>query len=277
MTLKVNKPAEELKDDTAVVEQVSAAEAEPDATAEAVEVEPAEAEPAAEAPAPTETKAVATYKENLPAQEGLTQGLQAMLEDLRKNGFEGVGLEFGTFPLLSLDKGEFKINDKEIGKAVFQVTPLSSVKKYCYRNEAKTAPLNDKDKEQVWEESEGAHLEPGSQAAMRIAEWAEKGWTYSVSEYVNVLVHVFQMPAAPEYENAWVMLSIPPTSKRAYSAAALKCKTNGYDPHECLLEVSVGEKIKGNRGDWYPWNFAAKGSLKKFGLKLSFGVKNEDF
>ena len=278
MVLKTTKPTEELKDDENVVETVKAVEDLEPSEAETSEVETlaqsheedVTEDSAGESSSSTE---VAQKQENLPVTSGQSEGLKAILEDLRRQGFDGIDLEFGTFPLLSLDKGEFKINDKEVGKATIQGTALTSTRKYCYRNEGAA----DKDKEQVWEESPEAHLIPNSEVAKRIAEWEAKGWSFTISEYVNILFHVFSFPAAPEYAGSWVMLSVPPTSKKSYSAAAIKCKTNGYDVHQCLMEITVGEKIKGNRGDWYPWNFAVRGSLKKFGLKVSFGVKNEDF
>ena len=276
------KPTEEMKDSAGVVETVKGGETAVSSQPEVISAAQNGSEVVDDGAAGASTAEVvdnrtaqmpANPQQNLPVSASVSSGLSGILADLTKSGFTGVGIEFGTFPLLSLDKGDFKVNEKDLGRITFQCTPLASTPKYCYRNTG----ASQKEEDTVWSDTPDAHFDPESAVSKKIKEWSTKNWGWEQKEYLNVLAHVFLMPNAPELENTWVMLSVPPTSKKAFSGAAIKCKTHGYDPHECLFEVSVGDKIKGAQFDWNPWVFNVKGSLRKFNLSVSLGTRNEDF
>lgn len=199
-----------------------------------------------------------------------------LIEDLKASGQEGLEMGFGVFPIVSLDKGEFKIGDKEIGSDDFDVVPLSSQAKFAYR----TTNVAEKDADVVFSDTDTAHLDPNHPVAQRIAEWKMKfpdsGW--EAKKYLDVYCYVVSMPAGfEEYEGQVVVLSVAPTSVKRYTNACVTVMGKGYKPHEAVFRVSRGEKVRGEF-DFYPWDFRALGSCRKLGVEVKFGgQRDEDF
>lgn len=198
-----------------------------------------------------------------------------MIEELAAEGQEGLEMGYGVFPMLSMDKGEFKLGDEDIGDDAFRGVPLYSVPKFAYR----TTGVSDKEVEAVFADSDQEHLVPGSAVAERLREWKQK-WPdsgFDIKKYQNVYFYLTDIPAKPEMAGQLVVLSVSPQSIKHYTRATLFAKSKGYAAHECVFEALVGEKVRGDF-DFYPWDFKCLGSCKKFGVEVTFGSKrDEDF
>lgn len=311
MVLKVNRPSVDMaatkqSEETGgeIIEQTAQAQAQPEPEVEVVnspepEVTGEVVDEEAEAPSGTVEEAAETAQASTTANsdaprevatrnESSQQVAQAtgsttstenffqkMLEDLKKEGQDGLELGFGVFPVIALDKGEFKIGDEDLDDQPFAVVPLSSTPKYAYR----TTGIPDKEVEVAFADSDREHLDPNSAVSAKLLEWKEK-WEnsgFEIKKYQNVFCYVTDMPAKPDLVGQIALLSVSPQSVKRYTNACIAVKGRGYAAHECVFQVGVGEKIRGDF-DYYPWDFKALGSCKKLGVEVKFGgVRDEDF
>lgn len=212
----------------------------------------------------------------IPREPGAAENFfKNMIEELIGDGQEGLEMGYGVFPVISLDKGEFKVGDEDISDDDFEGVPLMSKPKYAYRQ----TNVPEKEAEVVFADSDRAHLVEGGPVAERLAEWKVKfpESAYDIKKYQDVFFFVTRLPAKPVLEGQLVQLSVAPTSVKVYTRACLTAKGKGRAPHETVFKVGVGEKIRGDF-DYYPWSFECIGSCKKLGVEVSFGTKvDEDF
>ena len=199
--------------------------------------------------------------------------MQTIMDQLQEEGQEGLELGFGVFPMLSMDKGEFKIGDTDIGDTPFAGVPLHSVPKYAYR----LTGVADKDADVVFADTDQEMKDPESMVSKRVLEWKEKfpGSDVDIKKYQNVVFFLSDIPGAPEYQGRIVILSVSPQSIKHYTNACITVKGRGYSAHECVFQVLVGEKVRG-QFDFYPWDFKALGSCKKLGVEVTFGGERDE-
>lgn len=198
-----------------------------------------------------------------------------MIAELAAEGQEGLEMGYGVFPMLSMDKGEFKLGDEDLDDQPFNGVPLYSAPKYAYR----TTNVSEKEVEVVYADTDQEHKDANSTVSSRLLEWKQKwpdsGW--EIKKYQNVYFYITSMPAKPEMEGQLVVLSVSPQSIKHYTRATLFAKSKGYAAHECVFQCLVGEKVRGDF-DFYPWDFKCLGSCNKFGVEVNFGGKrDEDF
>lgn len=256
-------------------------EPEPQAQREPVTIdnEPEQQEAAAEPEAkPQQSQAVATRQESTAvstAARGSENYFKQLIEKMAEDGQEGLEMGFGVFPVISLDKGEFKVGDEDMGDSSFQGVPLMSKPKFCYR----TTGVTDKDAEVIFADSDSEHLDERSAVSAKLLEWKEK-WensSWECKQYQDVFIYVTKCPDKPELEEQLCQLSVAPQSVKLYTRACLQATGRGRKPHECVFEVGVGEKIRGEF-DYYPWAFKAIGSCQRLGVTVNFGgTVDEDF
>ena len=292
----VVEPAATVAEAAAEVVEEPAAKAEPETKADAeepvVETAAAAAEPVVETVAEQEAQAAAAA----PAADSSSRAVaeqpkggavvvapadtqnyfQKLLNELEADGQVGLELGFGVFPMISLDKGEFKVGDEEIGKVAFNFVPLLSKPKFAYR----LTMVPDKDQDAIFADSDRAHLDPDSPVSARIVEWKEKhpGSSFEVKTYQDVFAFISEFADKPELQGQICILSVAPTSVRRYTRECITVKGKGYAPHECVFNAFVGAKVRGDN-DYYPWEFKALGSCKKLGVVVTIGtgVKDEEF
>lgn len=260
-------------------ETAQAAEAEQPAEvveAEVVEPEVEQPKAQAESPAAPESTAVAVKAEGgavaLLGASAAGNHFAKMIAELAGEGQEGLEFGFGVFPLLSLDKGEFKVGDEDIGKGSFKIVPLLSKPKFAYR----TTGVSEKDSEVVFADTDQEHTKPNSAVSAKILEWKDKlGAGWEVKQYQDVFAYIVKYEDKPELEGQLCQLSVAPTSVKLYTRACLTVKQKGYQAHECVFEVGVGEKIRGEF-DYYPWSFKALGSCRKLGVEVAIGGKVDE-
>ena len=196
-----------------------------------------------------------------------------MIDQLIGDGQEGLEMGYGVFPVISLDKGEFKVGDEDVGDDEFEGVPLMSKPKYAYRQ----IGVPEKDAEVVFADSDRAHLEPGNPVAERLAEWKVKApeSSYEIKKYQDVFLYLTRFPGKPVLEGQLVQLSVAPTSVKIYTRACLTAKGRGRAPHETVFKIGVGEKIRGEF-DYYPWSFECIGSCQKLGVEVKFGAEVDE-
>ena len=236
-------------------------------------------EAAAEAkPVESVTQQVAVRNEStavaVPREPGAAENFfKNMIDQLIGDGQEGLEMGYGVFPVISLDKGEFKVGDEDIGDDDFEGVPLMSKPKYAYRQ----IGVPEKDAEVVFADSDRAHLEPGNPVAERLAEWKVKApeSSYEIKKYQDVFLYLTRFPGKPVLEGQLVQLSVAPTSVKIYTRACLTAKGRGRSPHETVFKVGVGEKIRGEF-DYYPWSFECIGSCQKLGVEVKFGAEVDE-
>lgn len=236
-------------------------------------------EAAAEAkPVESVTQQVAVRNEStdvaIPREPGAAENFfKNMIDQLIGDGQEGLEMGYGVFPVISLDKGEFKVGDEDIGDDDFEGVPLMSKPKYAYRQ----IGVPEKDAEVVFADSDRAHLEPGNPVAERLAEWKVKApeSSYEIKKYQDVFLYLTRFPGKPVLEGQLVQLSVAPTSVKIYTRACLTAKGRGRAPHETVFKIGVGEKIRGEF-DYYPWSFECIGSCQKLGVEVKFGAEVDE-
>lgn len=242
-----------------------------------IDNEPEQQEVAAEAK-PQQSQAVANRQESTAvstATRGSENYFKQLIEQMAQDGQEGLEMGFGVFPVISLDKGEFKVGDEDMGDSSFQGVPLMSKPKFCYR----TVGVTDKEAEVIFADSDTEHLDERSAVSVKLAEWKEK-WessSWECKQYQDVFLYVTKCPDKPELEEQLCQLSVAPQSVKLYTRACLQATGRGRKPHECVFEVGVGEKVRGEF-DYYPWAFKAIGSCQRLGVTVNFGgTVDEDF
>lgn len=240
------------------------------------EAEHAQAE-AAERSTESVTQAVAVRSENTAvavAGTGATENFfKNMIEGLIGDGQEGLEMGYGVFPVISLDKGEFKVGDEDIGDDEFEGVPLMSKPKFAYRQTG----VPEKEADVVFADSDRAHLDAGGPVAERLAEWKVKApeSSYEIKKYQDVFLYVTRCPGKDVLEGQLVQLSVAPTSVKLYTRACLTAKSKGRAPHETVFKIGVGEKVRGEF-DYYPWAFECIGSCKKLGVEVKFGSEVDE-
>lgn len=212
----------------------------------------------------------------IPREPGAAENFfKNMIDELIGDGQEGLEMGYGVFPVISLDKGEFKVGDMDVGDDDFEGVPLMSKPKYAYRQ----TNVPEKEAEVLFADSDRAHLEEGGAVAERLAEWRVKfpESSFDIKKYQDVFLYLTRFPGNPVLEGQLVQLSVAPTSVKVYTRACLTAKGKGRSPHETVFKIGVGDKIRGEF-DYYPWSFECIGSCKKLGVEVSFGTKvDEDF
>lgn len=229
--------------------------------------------------APAGNQQVATRSENTQVSTEVRGAgenyFKQLIEAMAADGQEGLEMGFGVFPVISLDKGEFKVGDEDMGDSSFTGVPLLSKPKFCYR----TVGVGDKDAEVIFADSDKEHLDERSAVSAKLLEWKEK-WensSWECKQYQDVFLYMVKCPDKPELEEQLCQLSVAPQSVKLYTRACLQATGRGRKPHECVFEVGVGEKIRGEF-DYYPWAFKAIGSCQKLGVTVNFGgTVDEDF
>ena len=95
-------------------------------------------EAAAEAkPVESVTQQVAVRNEStavaIPREPGAAENFfKNMIDQLIGDGQEGLEMGYGVFPVISLDKGEFKVGDEDVGDDEFEGVPLMSKPKFAF-------------------------------------------------------------------------------------------------------------------------------------------------
>lgn len=181
-------------------------------------------------------------------------GISQHLADEAALGFEG--LEIGTFSFdrIKLDDGSFLLGseEKSIGtKFSFQVLAMRPVFiiRQCDEQDAEMFYSYDRD---------GGSLTDGSSSQDTLDKWLEDGFEKSdidIKEYSEVTAEM--VDREDEYQNAIVMLQIPPTSRQRLGGMSFMAKQRFKVASigDVVIEASVGGKAGTGSKSFRPWNF----------------------
>lgn len=179
------------------------------------------------------------------AMAGSTGGaLGALAED----GFEGLDLGFGAFPIIVLQNtGDFTSSDgAELGTE-FDCVVMNSRNKFICKNTG-----NPKDDEDFFYSYDKEVNTSGEDVKVKIAEWKGKGWGYEWKPYLDVAAQIH----GGDNDGELVMFSIPKTSITRFSGylASVKMK-EGVPPSGVVTRVYRGDKITKVKYPFFPWAF----------------------
>lgn len=212
------------------------------------------AEEAEAARAATQTTAVTEHTgEGAMAKRQASQA--AVLHDMADSGFEGLNLDYSSFPNIVLKDGEFQIAGST--RSFDAVKGFSGVvtgtrRKYAYR------VGGDDDGDVIFAYDAKDFSNPELEVCKKLQEWKAEGLKPEMKEYIEAYVMVSEVFGEQEKDlvGELVVVQISPTSAGRYSGFAAtqrfkhKCNPDGYNTH-----FLRGEKITSTKFPYYPWAF----------------------
>lgn len=240
---------------TNVVENQAEEVVEAQPTAEQLTVTQAE-QPAVEPAQIPTTTPVVVHSTPAPSQTGVV----AMLGDMATQGFGGLELDYSSFVGISLDGETFQTSEEgEIdGRVGFVVQLQHTRTKYALRSN----DLRQEDVEVIYTYDANEHLNQGTSAFNKLAEWREEGRDLGdIKEYVEAwALMIDDGNLGGELNGQLVSLSIPPTSRgRLTGALAMEQMKSGRSPAQVQIRCTAGKKVKKAKFPFIPWSFRVEG------------------
>lgn len=187
--------------------------------------------------------------------------MHGRMDELEKEGFEGLELGFGAFPAIVLNsEGQMQTGDGKVIGDSFIGTVEASKEKFLVKNTK--CEKRDEDFFYVfdknWASNPKALDSQGRNAHEKVEEWAGKGWGYEVKKYLDVCVILTASYATAGgepilEEGDMVLAQIPKTSIARFSGYAARQGLAGL--RSVPSKFSVGQKITGVDYPYYPWDF----------------------
>lgn len=170
---------------------------------------------------------------------------------MRDQGYAGMELGFGSFPIIKLaNEGSFIDSDEnEIGKS-FECQLLQTRPSYLYKQQ-------DNNDSPVAYSYDGINLtsvtDQGSSTVEELkAEWSLDGWTLERKEYLEGVV---VMKGDSEFADEMFLISVAPNSRRKLAGVLAGAEFRGENPKDLALVCSVGAKRKHGSNTYFPWAF----------------------
>lgn len=171
-----------------------------------------------------------------------------VMAGLAEDGYEGLELGFGSFPILKLEnEGIFVDTDEnEYGKS-FHAVIFPTRSKYVLKN-TKCTPKE----EEVYYSYDRVNCTDGTPLQAIIDEWAAEDWGYEIKHYLEAPAQI----VGGDFDDEMVMLSVPPASRNKLSGYFYtnRMKKRG-SADSYVTECFVGKKVTSTDHDFYPWKF----------------------
>ena len=208
--------------------------------------------PPAAPPAPTRSA-----QHNM-APAGTSGSTMKALEELAEDGFEGLDIGFGSFPMVRLQGQEFSTNEDEVLGNTFLCVIHASKVKWLYKAEDNNTTdefVYSFDKEFT---TNGKPIEEVT------AEWAAQGKTAPVwKKYLDVTAQLVD-PNTKELGRL-VILSVPNNSVPRLTGYITTLKLgSGCAPNQMITQVYPGQKVTNAVKPFHPWAFKAYMRLDRF-------------
>ena len=166
-----------------------------------------------------------------------------MVEALAAQGFAGLDFGFGSLPIVSLDQGSFKMSDGTSLGEEFYCQMQQSRPKLLF----KTA-LDQKDpRHSLCYSYDGITDTKGASVQAQIDAWARMGISHEKKQYLEVFALLTNQDT--------VLLSVPPTSVRRFSALIATMAGRGLPVTETWVKVFKGPKVTNTAVAFVPWAF----------------------
>lgn len=239
-----------------------------EAAAEEEKVEEPKAEPAKEVKAdePKSEVAVVEKKVNAPATTAQKAAVPAsqVLQSAADDGFEGLELGFGSFPIITLpSEGVFNdSDDNELGKHI-RAEIQQSQASYLYKQEG----VNDGPVAYSYDRINltSATEDGDTTVADLKARWVEEGYDMEEKKYLEVIATIAEdheevidgeVPEGLEdLEGEPVMFRIPPASLKAFSGKVATLQMAGKPVKGAVMDFMVGKKRTNGANKYFPWKF----------------------
>lgn len=213
-----------------------------------------------EEPASRSTE-VATRSESTGVAVAAGNNMHNRMDELQKEGFEGLELGFGAFPSVVLNsEGQMQTGDGKVLGDHFTGTVEASKEKFLIKNTK--CDKRDEDFFYVfdknWASNPQALDSQGRNPHDKIKEWEGKGWGYEVKKYLDlcVILTTAATTAGGEVildEGDMVLAQIPKTSIARFSGYAARTGLAGL--RSVPTKFAVGQKITQVDYPYYPWDF----------------------
>jgi hypothetical protein len=170
-----------------------------------------------------------------------------LMGNLANQGYEGVGITYGTFPQIALQNtGKFESSEGwEMGEE-FKALLMGAKIKWIVKNTK--CEKRDEDLVFSYDKVTDVNQKP---VAETIAHWAEQGWGFEYKEYREVPAEV----VGGDWDGEMVILSIPSTSIRRLNRHLIRSARKGVDLAEIPTQVAVGAQITNVDYPFFPWDF----------------------
>lgn len=177
-------------------------------------------------------------------------------EQLADSGFEGLHIDWTSFPTVVIDDAEFATSDgNSLNVKEIFVRLMQSRKRYVLR----TDTPSDDDAELAYTYDLSELDNPDSELAQKVKKWKEEdNLNFKVKEYIEAVAVVED--AESTLDQQMVLLQIPPTSVgkfSGYTTSNLLIKQK--KPSEYLTRCYVGAKVVKAKKPFTPWAFEYKG------------------
>jgi hypothetical protein len=172
-----------------------------------------------------------------------------MEQQAADDGFDGLDMTgYGTFPIVKLDQGEF-VGDGITGGlgTEFYCKIQGSREKILLSNGLK----NNQPGYDFRYTYDRITTHKGENVDQVLAEWRAAGLTPAEKKYLEVPAQIVY----GQHDGTLVLLSVPPTSVRRFSAYYMKLRVAGKNVRECITKCSKGERVTNVDHPFFPWAF----------------------
>lgn len=180
-------------------------------------------------------------------------GQSQVMAELDEQGFGGLELGFGSFPIIALKTdGEFVDTDATSYDEEFDCVVNSTRTKYVIKNVVQGDEKEKKKNSELVYSYDNVSDTNGNSIQEIITEWSEQGWGYESKPYIEG----FATLVVDGLLAGSVMLSVPKTSINRMSGYITQNRLrHGLMPNQYVTKCKVGDKILNVDFPFYPWVF----------------------
>jgi len=200
------------------------------------------------APAPQQT-APATQPPGAAGPAGsLIAGPGGIAQALVNEGFEGLEMGFGSFPVVRLQESTFSTSDGDNLGNTFVCILHGSRKKWLCKCE------DSNDAEEFIYSYDQVNTTGNRLVTDVLSEWAAKGWTSPVwKQYTDVTAQMVDL--TNRELGGVVILSIPHTSNSRLSGYITTLCVKGRHSNQVITQVYPGQRVTSGKFPFHPWAF----------------------
>jgi hypothetical protein len=182
-----------------------------------------------------------------------------VLGELADEGFEGLDIGFGSFPIVRLTDKNFSTNDGDSLGETFLCIMHATRTKWLYKAE----DSNECD-EFVYSYDQETTTSGNKTIDEVTAEWAAQGYDNPVwKKYLDITAQ--RVDYNTKQIGEVVILSVPKTSVARLTGYITTLKLGRrMSPSEVVTQVYAGQKVTAAKKPFYPWAFKAYADVATF-------------
>ena len=171
-------------------------------------------------------------------------------QDAADDGFEGLEVGFGSFPMITLPgEAVFILSEGEVelGKSI-KVRIQNSREKLVF------SVKDDDDIKPIYSYDGVTVAGSADLVADQTAQWKAEGEDVVTKKYLECTALIDSCDVE-EHNGIMVLLSLPPTAVNKFSGYVAQLRFAGLSPRDVVTECYVGAKVTGAKKPFYPWAF----------------------